>query len=219
MKILCLLTSLLLATTSLVMGFHVRRLTPTRSLMISAVKKDGTTAIIKKDNGENTKKKSLLGRLKNSRGTAAVASAEEEFVQSEWDELVKAEELQKESWEAMLQAKRDTWKTLKETGKLQQLVDEEGVDEDLLEEIEKDEVNRSKNKQLMESLQAMNKGGSTLTPEEKLAKEMENKLVMLLNTDTSGGVVAVFNYLTELKDKNIYNATLISASLDAISKG
>ena len=73
MKILCLLISLLLVTTSLVMGFRVHRLMPTRYLMISAVKKDGNTEIIKKDNGENTKKKNLLGRLKNSRGTTTEA--------------------------------------------------------------------------------------------------------------------------------------------------
>jgi hypothetical protein len=45
MKILCLLISLLLVTTSLVMGFHVHRLMPMRCLMISAVKKDGTYSL------------------------------------------------------------------------------------------------------------------------------------------------------------------------------
>ena len=168
------------------------------------------------------KKKSLLGRLRNSRGsnTATNTDNDDDFVQSEWDELIKAEESLKESWGKMLQAKRDTWISLKESGKLQQLHvdDDEGIDEDLLDEIDKDVLNRMKNKQLMESLQAINKGSGSLTAGEKLAKELENKLVTLLNTETSGGVVAIFNYLTELKDKNIYNATLISASLDAISK-
>ena len=61
---------------------------------------------------------------------------DDDCVQSEWDELIKAEESLKESWGKMLQAKRDTWISLKESGKLQQLHvdDDEGIDEDLLDE-------------------------------------------------------------------------------------